>query len=149
MDLIRQTSELNPDAEYGLAPIPALPADNENVFAGGEREAYGIWKDTKHMELCKAILEYLARPENVKKVCEASGKRSAIKNVEPELGSITEDYKTYASTPILPTFDRVYLPSGMWSTMRTIGSSLMGEEMTVDESVKVMEDDYNTLREQQ
>ena len=32
--------------------------------------------------------------------------------------------------------------------MRTIGSALMGGEMSVEESVKTMETDYNTLREQ-
>lgn len=35
MDLIRQASELNPDAQYGMAPIPALDETQENVFAGG------------------------------------------------------------------------------------------------------------------
>lgn len=148
MDLIRQASELNPDAQYGMAPIPALDETQENVFAGGEREAYGIWKDTKNEELCLEVLKYLAKPENVKKVCEFSGKRSAIQGVDADLGSVAEDYKKYADVKISPTFDRVYLPSGMWSTMRTIGSALMGGEMTVEESVKTMETDYNTLREQ-
>lgn len=149
MDLIRQAAELNPDAKYGLAPVPSLGEGYENVFAGGEREAYGIWKDTKHMDICSAVLEYLARPENVKKVCEASGKRSALKDINPDLGDISQDYETYADIRICPVFDRAYLPSGMWSTMRTIGSSLIAEEMTVEESVKTMETDYNTLREQQ
>ena len=48
MDLIRQASELNPDAQYGMAPIPTVDESQENVFAGGEREAYGVLKDTKH-----------------------------------------------------------------------------------------------------
>lgn len=148
MDLIRQASELNPDAQYGMAPIPTVDESQENVFAGGEREAYGVWKDTKHEELCLEVLKYLAKPENVKKVCESSGKRSALKGVDPDLGAVAEDYKKYADIKISPTFDRVYLPSGMWSTMRTIGSALMGGEMSVEESVKTMETDYNTLREQ-
>lgn len=148
MDLIRQASELNPDAQYGMAPIPTVDKSQENVFAGGEREAYGVWKDTKHEELCLEVLKYLAKPENVKKVCESSGKRSALKGVDPDLGAVAEDYKKYADIKISPTFDRVYLPSGMWSTMRTIGSALMGGEMSVEESVKTMETDYNTLREQ-
>ncbi len=148
MDLIRQASDLNPDAQYGMAPIPTVDESQENVFAGGEREAYGIWKDTKHEELCLEVLKYLAKPENVKKVCESSGKRSALKGVDPDLGAVAEDYKKYADVKISPTFDRVYLPSGMWSTMRTIGSALMGGEMSVEESVKTMETDYNTLREQ-
>ena len=147
-DLIGQAQEINPEAQYGMAPIPALNDSYEPAFCGGEREAYGIWKDTENEALCLALLDYLAKPENVKIVCEASGKRPAIKNVSPDLGSVAEDYATYADTAIYPFFDRVYLPNGMWSTMKTIGSALIGEEMTVEESVQTMQADYETLREQ-
>lgn len=147
-DLIGQAQEINPNAQYGMAPIPALNDSYEPAFCGGEREAYGIWKDTENEALCLALLDYLAKPENVKIVCEASGKRPAIQNVSPDLGSVAEDYATYADTAIYPFFDRVYLPNGMWSTMKTIGSALIGEEMTVEESVQTMQADYETLREQ-
>lgn len=147
-DLIGQAQAINPDAQYGMAPIPALNDSYEPAFCGGEREAYGIWKDTENEALCLALLDYLAKPENVKIVCEASGKRPAIQNVSPDLGSVAEDYATYADTAIYPFFDRVYLPNGMWSTMKTIGSALIGEEMTVEESVQTMQADYETLREQ-
>ncbi|MBS6643007.1 MAG: extracellular solute-binding protein [Clostridiaceae bacterium] len=146
--LIRVVSELNPDARYGLAPVPALNDSYRPVFAGGEREAYGINKDTKHEQLCLEVLKYMAKPENIKLVCEASGKRSALKDVNPDLGAVAEDYAAYADTEIYPSFDRAYLPNGMWSTMRTVGSALIGEEMTVEESIKTMEADYKTLREQ-
>ena len=147
-DLIGQAQEINPEAQYGMAPIPALNDSYEPAFCGGEREAYGIWKDTENEALCLALLDYMAKPENVKIVCEASGKRPAIRNVSPDLGSVAEDYATYADTAIYPFFDRVYLPNGMWSTMKTIGSALIGEEMTVEESVQTMQADYETLREQ-
>ena len=147
-DLIGQAQEINPEAQYGMAPIPALNDSYEPAFCGGEREAYGIWKDTENEALCLALLDYMAKPENVKIVCEASGKRPAIQNVSPDLGSVAEDYATYADTAIYPFFDRVYLPNGMWSTMKTIGSALIGEEMTVEESVQTMQADYETLREQ-
>ncbi|WP_276855516.1 ABC transporter substrate-binding protein [Enterocloster lavalensis] len=147
-DLIGQAQEINPEAQYGMAPIPALNDSYEPAFCGGEREAYGIWKDTENEALCLALLDYLAKPENVKIVCEASGKRPAIQNVSPDLGSVAEDYEKYADTAIYPFFDRVYLPNGMWSTMKTIGSALIGEEMTVEESVQTMQADYETLREQ-
>ena len=147
-DLIGQAQEINQEAQYGMAPIPALNDSYEPAFCGGEREAYGIWKDTENEALCLARLDYLAKPENVKIVCEASGKRPAIQNVSPDLGSVAEDYATYADTAIYPFFDRVYLPNGMWSTMKTIGSALIGEEMTVEESVQTMQADYETLREQ-
>lgn len=147
-DLIRLVKEINPEAEYGMAPIPALNGNYEPVFCGGEREAYGIWKNTEHEDICLAVLEYLAKPEHVKLVCEASGKLPAIKNVTPDLGTVSDDYKKYETVAMYPFFDRVYLPNGMWSTLKTIGSALIAGEMTVEESVKAMETDYNTLRTQ-
>ena len=146
--LISQAEELNGDIRYSLGPIPALNENYESAFCGGEREAYGIWKDTKNEELCLALLEYMARPENVRIVCEASGKRSAIKDVNPDLGAVGEAFKEYADVAIYPIFDRVYLPNGMWSTLKTVGSAIIGGEMTVEESIKVMEADYETLRAQ-
>lgn len=147
-DLIAQAAEINPEAQYGMAPVPALNSSYKPAFCGGEREAYGVWKDTKHEDICLAVLNYMAKPENVKLICEASGKRSAIQNVNPDLGTVAEDYAKYADAAIYPFFDRIYLPNGMWSTMKTIGSALIGNEMTVDESVKAMQSDYETLRAQ-
>lgn len=147
-DLIGQALELNPDLKYSMGPVPAVDESYSQIFCGGEREAYGIWKDTEHEDICLALIEYLSRPENVKIVCEASGKRPAIQNVDADLGTVADDYAKYADIPVYPFLDRVYLPNGMWSTMKTIGSALIGGEMTVDESVKAMETDYQTLRSQ-
>ena len=128
-----------------MAPIPALDGQKP-AFCGGEREAYGIWKDTENEEVCLAILKYLAQPENIKIVCEASGKLPAIKDVDVDLGTVADDYSKYADVPMYGFLDRVYLPNGMWSTLKTIGSAMIAGEMTVEESAKIMEDDYNTLR---
>lgn len=147
-DLINQVMEANPEAQYGMAPIPAISGSYEPVFCGGEREAYGVWKGTKNEQACLALLQFMAKPENVKLVCEASGKRSAISGVNPDLGAVAQDYDKYSAAAIYPFFDRVYLPNGMWSTMKTIGSGLIGGDMTVEESVKVMKNDYETLRTQ-
>lgn len=146
-DIIRQVQEINPEAEFSMASIPALEGQKA-AFCGGEREAYGIWKDTEHEDICLALLEYMARPENVKIVCEASSKLPAIKNVDVDLGTVADDYAKYTDVPMYGFFDRVYLPNGMWSTLKTVGSAMMAGEMTVEESAKIMEEDYNTLRNQ-
>lgn len=146
-DMIRQVEAINPEAKFRMAPIPAMDGQ-EPAFCGGEREAYGVWKDTEHEDICLAVLEYMAQPENVKLICEASGKLPAIKNVTPDLGSVADDYKQYETVPMYGFFDRVYLPNGMWSTLKTIGSGIIAGEMTVGESVHTMESDYNTLRNQ-
>ena len=104
------------------------------MFAGGEREAYGIWKDTKNEELCLEVLKYLAKPENVKKVCEFSGKRSAIQGVDADLGSVTEDYKKYADVKISPTLTEYICQVVCGAPCGPSALHLMGGEMTVEEA---------------
>jgi raffinose/stachyose/melibiose transport system substrate-binding protein len=149
LNLVRQVQEINPKVEMRMAPLPAFDGNDQPAFSGGERQTFGVWKNTKYEKECLAILSYLARPEIVKRLCESSGNLPAIKGVTPNFPAIlTEDYAAYARVPIYPIFDRVYLPNGMWSTLRTTGSAIVAGEMSVQESINAMREDYKTLRDQ-
>jgi raffinose/stachyose/melibiose transport system substrate-binding protein len=146
---IIQVKEIAPGVDIRMAPIPAVYGNDRPSFSGGERQAFGIWKDTKHEEACLKVLAFLSRPEIVKRLCEASGNLPAIKGVRPNFpATLIDDYAKYANVPIYPIFDRVYLPSGMWSTMRTTGSALVAGEISVQEAVNSMRENYKTLRQQ-
>lgn len=139
---------LNPDAELSMMPVPGLHEDDEQIWIGGERECYGIWKDSPNMELAIALLEFMARPENVKYVCEVAGMPSGFADVSPEL-RLTPDFEAFSDLKTYPYFDREWLPSGMWATMRTIGGALTAGEMSIEESCKTMQDSYLSLMAQQ
>lgn len=139
---------LNPDAELSMMPVPGLHEDDEQIWIGGERECYGIWKDSPNMELAIALLEFMARPENVKYVCEVAGMPSGFADVSPEL-RLTPDFEAFSDLKTYPYFDREWLPSGMWATMRTIGGALTAGEMSIEESCKTMHDSYLSLMAQQ
>ena len=50
---------------------------------------------------------------------------------------------------VLPWFDRVNLPSGMWAILRDTGSAIIAGEATPDEVTTIMEENYVKLLSQQ
>ena len=133
--MITSAWELNPDADLSMMPVPAFHEDDEQIWLGGERECYGIWKDSPNKELAIALLEFMARPENVKYVCDMAGMPAGFVDIDSEQ-KLAEDYAQFADLQIYPYFDREWLPSGMWATMRTIGGALTAGEMSIEESCK-------------
>lgn len=147
MQSITNAKDINPDANLSMMPIPAYLDSDEQILIGGERESYGIWKDTPNLEIAKAFIEFISRPENIKYFCETSGMPCAFTNVDVAV-PLAEDFASYQDLAILPYFDREWLPSGMWATMRSIGGGLTSGEITVEESCSIMEKSYNDLRSQ-
>lgn len=147
--VIQGALEYNPDVEYGFIPLPAIHEDDSRQLVGGEREAIGVWKDGENIEEALMFIEFMARPESVARVCEARGNAPAITGVDVDLGMLTGDFNKYAEegVAIYPYFDRVMLPSGMWSTMQDVGAGLVAGTYSLEEASKVMEDDYNRLRD--
>lgn len=138
---------IDPTVNLSMMPVPTYYADDEPIMIGGERESYGIWKDSPNLELSIALLEYMAKPENIKLISEATDMPSGFTNVSVDL-RLAEDYKKYQSLRTFPYFDREWLPSGMWSTMRNIGGALTSGEITVQESSEIMKKNYISLRDQ-
>lgn len=139
---------LKADASLAMMPVPTVSKTDEPVLLGGEREAYGVWKDGENQELALALLEFMARSENVEKVSTASGMPASMKGVTSNLGAVNESYEKYAGARVFPKFDREYLPNGMWSTMKTVGSALIAGDVDVEKACEMMEDDYIKFREQ-
>ena len=139
--------EINPDANLSMMPVPAYYEDDEQIMIGGERESYGIWKDTPNKEIAIALLEFMARPENVKSVGEACGMPNPFVDVTVDL-RISKDLAQYNNLRTYPYFDREWLPSGMWATMRATGGAITAGDMTVEQACKEMEKNYLSLRAQ-
>lgn len=139
---------LKADATLAMMPVPTMNTSDAPVLLGGEREAYGIWKDGKNQELALALLEFMAQTENIEKVATASGMPASMKNAVSDLGIINESYEKYASVRVFPKFDREYLPNGMWSTMKTVGSALIARDIDEAKACEMMKDDYLKFLEQ-
>ncbi|MGV2881717.1 extracellular solute-binding protein [Paenibacillus sonchi] len=148
--VIAQALKTNPDAKLGMMPIPAFYEGDEPILNGGEKEAYGIGKDSKHIEEALKLLTFMSKPENVQAVSTASGLPAAFNGVENKLGDLSGDYAKYADLRTIPVFDREYLPSGMWSTLQVAGSSLLvSGGLSVEQVSDLMKEDYMKFRAQQ
>lgn len=141
--------DIDPEAKLGFIPMPAKDASEEPYLVGGESQAFGIWKDSQVIDIAKAFLAYMARPENIKLIAEVNGEAAGLTGVEVDSGNLTEWFEAWAETKTLPWFDRVYLPSGMWATMRDTGSALIGGEATIEQADEVMHEKYDQLLAQQ
>lgn len=138
----------NPDAKTGFFGVPTFWEGDEPVVIGGESDAFGIWKDTQHMEACKAFLNYLARPDVNEKCCEKLNIRSAFKDVDADLGDMQVYYNNISSLRVMPYFDRASFPSGMWDAMQKYGQLLLTEDYSVDDYLNDMSGDYTRLLSQ-
>ena len=54
---------------------------------------------------------------------------ASMKGATGNLGVVNESYEKYADSRVFPKFDREYLPNGMWSTMKTVGSALIAGDV--------------------
>lgn len=137
--------KLNPDVKVGFFPVPSFYKTDAPVIVGGETDAWGIWKDTKHLDAAKKFIEFFARPDVNKKVCEATSIRSAFTDVTADLGAMSPYYAAAKDVKIVPYFDRAFLPNGMWDSIPKYGQMLFTNGYSVDTYVNDMKTDYLRL----
>ncbi|MDC3417518.1 ABC transporter substrate-binding protein [Aquibacillus salsiterrae] len=138
--------ELNPEAELGVMPMPAIREGGEQTWIGGERHTMAVWKDTKYPEESRKFIEFLAQPEIVKEVAEGTSLPAGLTNAEADV-YYGPYYSQYSDVKVEPYFDRVFLPSGMWDVMGGTGQELLSGSMTPEQVSKKMGEEYTRLRE--
>lgn len=141
--------KINPEVKVGIMPVPAIVPGDTPTFSGGERFTMSAWKDGKNLEVSKDVISFFAKPENLKRISEASGTPAAMNGITPDLGIYTEYYDMYKDIRVFPYFDRVYLPSGMWDVMQTTSSQILGGELTPEDSSQVYKQEVERLKAQQ
>lgn len=136
-----------PDADMGMLPMPASVEGTKPSFRLGEGNAFGVWKDTQNVDACWALLDYLARPENVAAICGLGTDYPAIEGVEAEdaygYQIYTEAVEAYGENLQYDNlFDRKYLPSGMWSILGDSLSMVFENPDNIPDAVTVFKDGY-------
>lgn len=136
--------KLNPQAKLGMMPIPSNSPEDQPSLIAGERVAVGVWKDSPHKDAAIELLNYLARPEVMKKVATASGNPAGLTSAESDIGDIQQYYDKYKNIETFPYFDRAYLPSGMWDVMCSTGADILaGKQDSASMAATVMEQNFN------
>lgn len=139
--------QYNPDANLGFMPVPSLTEQNP-YLVGGEFNAFGISKTSEHLDDAKAYLAFLAQPENITVLAESVGNLPGLTDASADLGPLQESFDTHVisgSAPLVPYFDRVYLPNGMWNTMVTTTDSIITGQSSVDQAVTQVDADFTSL----
>ncbi|KLK99469.1 binding protein msmE [Bacillus pumilus] len=142
-----EATELNPSIKVGTMPVPAIHEGDEQSWIGGERFTVAAWKDSKHLKEAKQFIDFLAKPENAKKIAEGTSSETALKQVKAK-NYYSAFYDQYEQVKIEPYFDRKYLPSGMWAVMATTGQELLAGSITPEQLSKKMEEEYKRLKKQ-
>ncbi|ARD56365.1 ABC transporter substrate-binding protein [Bacillus safensis] len=142
-----EATELNSSIKVGTMPVPAIHEGDEQSWIGGERFTVAAWKDSKHLKEAKQFIDFLAKPENAKKIAEGTSSETALKQVKAK-NYYSAFYDQYEQVKIEPYFDRKYLPSGMWAVMATTGQELLAGSITPEQLSKKMEEEYKRLKKQ-
>lgn len=139
--------EAFPEANMGIMPELASVDGAKPSFRLGEGNAYGVWKDTENADACWALLEYLARPEQVEEICNLGTDYPAIAGVEAAdaygYGIYENAVEAYGENIQYDNlFDRKYLPSGMWSVLGDSLSMIFDNPDDIQSAVDVFKDGY-------
>ncbi len=139
----------SPDASLGFMPVPSSTGDP--YLIGGEMNAFGVSKTSPHLAQAKAFLSYLAEPGNDAELAAAGGSAPGLTDAASDLGPLQGSYDawvTQAGTPLVPYFDRVHLPNGMWNTLVTTTDSVITGQSDVTKAVSQVEQDFTSLHGQ-
>lgn len=134
---------VNKNAKIGMMPIPSNSTSDEPSLITGEDIAVGMWKDSKHPQECKKLLEYLAKPEVMSKIATAAGNKAGLTTATSDIGDIQTYLDKYKTVETFPYFDREYLPSGLWDVMCDTGAEVLGGDSgAVKDAATQMEQNF-------
>lgn len=139
--------QYNPGAHLGFMPIPSV-LGGPKYLVGGEMNAYGISKTTKYAAEAKKFLAFLAEPENESKLAKSAGSAPGLTHATSDMGALQGSYDQWMKqnkTTLVPYFDRVYLPNGMWNTMVTTTDSVITNQASVDAALGQIQNDFKSL----
>jgi len=144
--LIDEVRKTNPNAHLGLMPIPSVVPGDVPTFAGGEKTTWGVWKDSPNLAAAKKFVAFYAQPENDALVAQSDELPPGLNGVQANLGVMATSFQTYKDIRVLPYFDRVYLPNGMWDVMCKNGQDLPANAITPGKFSDNMKQAFDRLR---
>ena len=141
-----EVRKLNPEANVSMMEIPGYSEDDSSFLISGERDAVGVWKDSKNLDAALVFIDYLAEPENVLLIAEAYSLPPSMDNAEVTDPGILAILDQIDGSTVTNHFDRQYLPDGMWNTLKVYSTSVLSGESTVSEGSELMRNDYVRLK---
>ena len=144
-NVISEAKTYNPDIEYGFFPVPAYYEGDTPTFISGERMAVGVYKDTPYEEQALRFLSYLAKPENIRAISESDSVPAGLTNTDFNLGELNVYFEKYKDVRAFNYFDREWLPSGMWGSIKSTGAALVAGTMSPEQTAEKMAQEFQKL----
>ena len=122
--------------------------DGSRYLISAEDYAFGVSNASEHKEEALRLLDFLAEPDNMKKLSDTTSNPPAFDDVEMNIGQLSTSYDywvTEQQTRTVPVFDRVYLPNGMWDTLTSTTDALITGQDTPDEAAQQMKTSFDSL----
>ncbi|WP_166786492.1 ABC transporter substrate-binding protein [Cryobacterium sp. TMT2-15-1] len=144
--LAQNATVLNPDVQLGFFPVPSEVSDP--YLVGGESMAYGVSKTGEHKEIALDFLAYLAQPSVLGPIAESIGNGPGLVNAESSLGIMQSSYNKYvteAATTVVPFFDRVHLPNGMWNSMVIASDAIITGQSSSGDAATQMKTAFDSV----
>ncbi len=144
-----QAFELKPDAKIGYMQVPVMSANDKPYYVIGEKNALGIWKDSKSLKEAKAFISFLAQKDNLTKLATSVGSPAGLSTVNVDLKQLTASFERSTKFAGQPYFDRVFMPNGAWDAIVATTEGVVLKQMSIDEAVAKMKSEYEKLYNQQ
>ncbi len=137
----------DPDAAVGFMPNPAFDESGNPFLITGEKNALGVYKDSESKEAALAYIDFLAEDGNLAKLVATTGSACGLTTVTADLGGLSSSFELTKTTMTVPYFDRVYMPSGSWDSIVATTDGVVTGQMTIEEALDKIEEDYQALYE--
>lgn len=132
--------------KLGFMPYPS--AVGKPYLITGEDYALGVAKDSPAKANALKFIDFMARPENMKRFNAVANNAPALTTIEPEMGVVQPSYDEWVTerhTATTLIFDRVYLPNGMWNTLITTTDSIINGQVDAQGAAQQMETSFISL----
>ncbi|NOY08275.1 MAG: extracellular solute-binding protein [Spirochaetes bacterium] len=139
----RDIMKINPDAEIGFSPFPAIADGTKPVVISAEDSAYAITSASKHKKEAVIFLNYLFQPDNQKSYSEFLKMPSAFTDVNADWGPLKDDVKKALSIAVNIPFTET--PSGFSGddAGRMVQQLIAGKYATSLDFAKAYADTWN------
>ena len=144
--LAQSVEVYNPDAKLGFMAYPSETGDRYLISA--EDYAIGVSNASEHKDEALKLLDFMAEPDNMKKLSDTTSNPPAFDDVEMNIGQLSTSYDywvTQEQTRTVPVFDRVYLPNGMWDTLTSTTDALITGQSAPADAAQQMKTSFDSL----
>ncbi len=147
-NLVTNALTFNPDAKLGYMPVPAINGSSKYLIGGEGLAAFGVAKSSPDKDAALDFIDFLAEPANESALATAAAGIPGLTTATTDLAGLTSSYDEFVASdkyPLVPYFDRVYLPNGMWNTVVSTTDSIISGQANPKDAVSQAQKDFTSL----